>query len=123
MVELMRHQRRFVRSCLRQGRSTRRPSAWHACEGKSELAAHILERCLTPGHKWHKPGAEYLSRSLPAWNKRGNTCSGRLRSALEPSGAYRFIDSAYHVVGIVHKASNTRLTGDVIERKDGFRDS
>ena len=28
--------------------------------GKSWLAAHLLERCLTPGDSLHVPGAEYL---------------------------------------------------------------
>ena len=74
--------------------------------GKSTLAAHILERALTPGDPLFQPGVELLLGSSTLEQSR-NVFSP-LRAALEPTGAYRFIDSITRV-GILHKASNTRL--------------
>ena len=87
-------------------------------EGKSELAAWILERCLTPGHKWNVPGSEYLLGAASL--EQARNVFRPLRAALEPTGEYRFIDSVTRV-GLTHKPSNTRFAGDVVERKDGFR--
>ena len=74
--------------------------------GKSWLAAHLLERCLTPGDALHVPGSEYLLCA-------GSIEQARLvyrfiRANLEPRGGYRFIDSATRI-GITHLKSNTRL--------------
>ena len=55
------------------------------------MAAHILERCLTPDDPLHVSGAEYLlgagsvEQAGPVWRP--------LRAALEPTGRYSFTDS------------------------------
>ena len=75
-------------------------------QGKSFLAAHALTRCLTPGDVLHVPGSEYL---LCAGSiEQARLCYRFVRTALEPTGEYRFIDSATRI-GITHLASNTRL--------------
>ena len=73
---------------------------------KSTLAAHILERALTPGDPLFQPGVELLLGSSTLEQSRN--VFRPLRAALEPKGGYRFIDSITRV-GILHKASNTRL--------------
>ena len=74
--------------------------------GKSFLASWILERCLTPGHRWNEPGKEYCL--LASTLDQSRHVFRPLRQALEPTGEYRFIDSVTRV-GILHKASQTRL--------------
>ena len=74
--------------------------------GKSFLAAHALTRCLTPGDVLHVPGSEYLL--CAASIEQARLCYRFVRTALEPTGEYRFIDSATRI-GITHLASNTRL--------------
>ena len=75
-------------------------------QGKSFLAAHALTRCLTPGDVLHVPGSEYL---LCAGSiEQARLCYRFVRTALEPTGEYRFIDSATRI-GITHLKSNTRL--------------
>ena len=74
--------------------------------GKSWLAAHLLQRCLTPGDDLFVAGSEYL------------LCSGSLdqarivfrflRQALEEDRDYRFLDSTTKV-GCTHLPTNTRL--------------
>ena len=74
--------------------------------GKSFLAAHILTRCLTPGDSLFHAGTEYLQ------------CAGSIEQArivfrfvrqdLEPTGEYRFLDSATRI-GITHVPTNTKL--------------
>ena len=74
--------------------------------GKSYLAAHVLERALTPGDPLFQPGGEVLLGSSTLEQSRN--VFRPLRAALEPKGGYRFIDSITRV-GILHKASKTRL--------------
>ena len=81
-------------------------SAYPAEMGKVTLAAHILERALTPGDPLFQPGGEVLLGSSTLEQSRN--VFRPLRAALEPTGAYRFIDSITRV-GALHKASNTRL--------------
>ena len=74
--------------------------------GKSWLAAHLLERCLTPLDSLHVAGSEYLLCA-------GSIEQARLvyrfiRANLEPRGGYSFIDSTTRI-GITHVKSNTRL--------------
>ena len=74
--------------------------------GKSRLAAFLVERLLTPGDALFQPGTESV------------LCSGSIeqsrivhrfaRAELEKIGGYRFLDSATRVA-ITHVASNTRL--------------
>ena len=104
-VDLQPFQRRFVRSALAPHVDTAALSLPRG-NGKSWLAAHLLTRCLTPGDDLHVPGAEYL---LCAGSiEQARLCFRFTRSDLEPTGEYRFLDSATRI-GITHKASNTRL--------------
>ena len=105
MVDLLKHQRRFVGRAFAKGIDTAALSLARG-EGKSELAAWILERCLTPGHAWNVPGSEYLLGAASLDQARN--VFRPLRAAREPTGEYRFIDSVTRV-GITHKPSNTRL--------------
>ena len=74
--------------------------------GKTWLAAHVLARALTPGDRLNAPGAEYLL--CAASIEQARLCFRFVREALEPSGAYRFLDSNTRI-GAVHRDSNTRL--------------
>ena len=74
--------------------------------GKSRLAAFLVERLLTPGDSLFQAGTESV------------LCSGSIeqarivhrfaRAELEKLGGYRFLDSATRVA-ITHTKSNTRL--------------
>ena len=74
--------------------------------GKSFLAAHVLARGLTPGDPLHVSGSEYLL--CAASIEQARLCFRFIREWLEPTGEYRFIDSATRI-GIKHKGSNTSL--------------
>ena len=105
MVELRPFQRTFIRHATAPGIDTAALSLPRG-NGKSWLAAHLLQRALTPGDELHVPGSEYLLCA-------GSIEQARLvfrfvRAELEPSGEYRFLDSSTRI-GIAHKASNTRL--------------
>ena len=75
-------------------------------EGKSSLAAYILERCLTPGDKLFEVGAEYLL--CAASLEQARNAYRPIREALEPTGEYRFHDGVTRL-GITHVESNTKL--------------
>ena len=105
MVELRPFQRTFIRRALAPGIDVAALSIPRG-NGKSWLAAHLLTRCLTPGDSLHVPGSEYL---LCAGSiEQARLCYRFIRTELEDSGEYRFIDSATRI-GITHRASNTRL--------------
>ena len=74
--------------------------------GKSFLAAHVLARGLTPGDPLHVSGSEYLL--CAASIEQARLCFRFIRERLEPTGEYRWIDSATRI-GIKHLASNTSL--------------
>lgn len=98
-------QRTFLAGALAPGIDTAALSIPRG-NGKSHLAAHILTRALTPGDPLNVPGAEYL---LSAASIEQSRLTYRpIRGWLEPTGAYRFIDSAQRI-GITHKPTNTRL--------------
>ena len=105
MPELRRFQRRFLSGALAPGVDTAAYSVPRG-NGKSWLASYILTRFLTPGDPLHEAGKEavLLSGSIEQARIVFKFC----RDALESTGAFRFIDSATRV-GIVHKATNTRL--------------
>ena len=104
-VDLRLFQRRFVTAAFRPDVDTAALSLPRG-NGKSWLAAHLLTRALTPGDDLHVPGAEYL---LCAGSiEQARLCFRFTRADLEPTGEYRFLDSATRI-GITHKASNTRL--------------
>ena len=105
MIELRRFQRRFLSRALAKGIRTAALSLPRG-EGKSTLAAHILERCLTPGDSLFEAGAEYVLCAASIEQSR-NTFRP-IRAELEPTGEYSFLDSQMRL-GITHKATNTRL--------------
>ena len=74
--------------------------------GKTALAAHVLERCLTPGDVLHEPGKEYLLGA--ATLEQARMTYAFIREALEPTGEYRWIDSATRL-GCTHLRTNTKL--------------
>ena len=106
MIELKPFQRRFVKRAFAPGITTAAMSLPRG-NGKSTLSAWILARCLTPGDPWHKPGAEYLLGAASIEQAR-MTIFKAIREHLEPTGEYRFLDSAQRI-GITHKSTNTRL--------------
>ena len=98
-------QRTFLRNALAPGIETAGLSIPRG-NGKSALAAHILERALTPTDSLFQQGKEYIlcSGSL----EQARTVFRFVRAALEPVGGYRFLDSTTQI-GITHVRSNTRL--------------
>ena len=105
MINLLPSQRRFLRGALAPGVRTAALSLPRG-EGKSTLAAYILERCMTPGDQLFEEGAEYL---LCAASIEGARHVYRpIRAELEPTGDYTFLDSQMRL-GITHKPTNTKL--------------
>ena len=74
--------------------------------GKSFLAAWILRRCLTPGDPLFQTGKEVVQCAGSI--EQARMVFGFIRRDLEPTGEYRFLDSATRI-GITHKPTNTRL--------------
>ena len=105
MIALRPFQKRFVAKATAPGIDT-------AClgiprgNGKSWLAAHLLERALTPGDKLHVEGAEYLL--CAASIEQARIVFRFVRQAIEGTNRYRFIDSVTRL-GIVDKETNTKL--------------
>ena len=105
MINLLPSQRRFLSGALAPGVRTAALSLPRG-EGKSTLAAYILERCMTPGDELFEEGAEYL---LCAASIEGARHVYRpIRAELEPTGDYTFLDSQMRL-GITHKPTNTKL--------------
>ena len=105
MNELRPFQREFIKRALSPGVDVAALSIPRG-NGKSWLAAHLLERALTPGDDLFVSGAEYL---LCAGSiEQARLCFRFIRAALEDTGEYRFLDSVTRI-GAVHKATNTRL--------------
>ena len=104
-LDLRPFQRQFLRGALDPAIDTAALSIPRG-NGKTRLAAAILERCLTPGDPLFEAGKEYclMASSL----EQARLCFRFLRQELEPTGAYRFIDSVTRV-GLQHSASKTRL--------------
>ena len=74
--------------------------------GKSRLAAYLVERILNPADPLFRPGTE--SVLCAASIEQARIVFRFARAELEPLGGYRFIDSATRAA-ILHVASNTRL--------------
>ena len=104
-MELRPFQKRFLDRALSRSVDTAALSLGRG-NGKSSLSAYILERCLTPGDPLFEEGAEYLLGAASL--EQARNVYRPLRAALEPTGAFRFIDSVTRL-GITHKASNTKL--------------
>ena len=98
-------QRRFVTAALRSDVDTAALSIPRG-NGKSWLAAWILTRCLTPGDALNVPGSEYLLAAASI--EQARLVYRFTRDALEPTGDYRFLDSAMRI-GVTHKPTKTRL--------------
>lgn len=104
-MELRPFQRRFLRRALAAGVDTAALSIPRG-GGKSFLAGHILTRGMTPGDVLHEPGTEYLL--CAASIEQARLCYLFVRQSLEPTGDYRFVDSATRL-SVVHKLTNTKL--------------
>ena len=110
-MELRPFQRRFLKGALAPGIDIAALSIPRG-NGKSWLAAYVLQRCLTPGDALNVPGAEYIL--CAASLEQARIVFRFLRGELEISGVpnkeqpYRWLDSTTKVQ-ITHKLSNTRL--------------
>ena len=98
-------QKKFIKKALAPGIDTACLSIPRG-NGKSFLAAHILRLALTPGHALNYPGTEYLL--CAASIEQARLCYRFIRDELEPTGRYRFLDSATRI-GITNKNDHTRL--------------
>ena len=98
-------QRRFLKGALAPGVDVAALSIPRG-NGKSCLAAHILERALTPGDDLFLSGSEVIL--LAGSLEQARLCFRFVRSALEEDADYRFLDSSTKI-GITHKPTNTRL--------------
>ena len=74
--------------------------------GKSRLAAFLIERILTPSDPLFRPGTE--SVLVAASIEQARIVFRFVRAELEPTGAYRFVDSVTRC-GITHVPTGTRL--------------
>ena len=114
MVDLLPFQTAFMAGAFAPGIRTAVLSLPRG-NSKSFLAAHALTRCLTPGDVLHVPGSEYL---LCAGSiEQSRLCYRFVRTALEPTGAYRFIDSATRI-GITHLGEQHAVAGAEFEGQD-----
>ena len=104
-MELRRFQKTFLKRALAPGVDVAALSLPRG-NGKTWLAAHILERCLTPGDNLFKEGTEYIL--CAASIEQARLCFRFIRETLEPCDEYRFVDSVQRI-GITHKPTNTRL--------------
>ena len=104
-MQLRPFQRRFLKGALAPGISTACLSTPRG-NGKSWLAGFIVARILDPSDTLFRPATESV---LCAANVEQARIVFRFaREVLEPTGEYRFLDSVSRI-GIVHKATNTRL--------------
>ena len=85
--------------------------------GKTFIAAWLLARCLTPGDSLYTAGREVVLGASTL--EQARLTYGFIREWLEPTGEYRFIDSTTRL-GIVHKATNTRLRAISSNAKGSF---
>ncbi len=98
-------QRRFIRAATAPGIDTAALSIPRG-NGKSWLAGYLVARVLDPADKLFRRGTE--SVLCAASIEQARIVFRFARQTLEPRGGYRFLDS-HTRIGIVHKASNTRL--------------
>ena len=98
-------QQRFVKAATAPGIDTAALSLPRG-NGKSWLAARIVERVLSPGDTLFRPGT--ASVLCAASIEQARIVFRFAREALEPTGLYRFLDS-HTRIGIIHRVTNTRL--------------
>ena len=104
-IALRPFQKRFLRGALAPGIDVSVLSVSRG-QGKSALAGHLLTRILTPSDPLFRPGTE--SVLMAGSIEQARIVFRFVRADLEPLGGYRFLDSNTRI-GILHKASNTRL--------------
>ncbi len=84
---------------------------------KTYLGGRVLARCLTPGDPLHQPGKEYILGAASL--EQARLTYQFVREELEPTGAYRWIDSATRL-GATHIPSNTKLRAISSNAKSSF---
>ena len=104
-MQLRPFQRRFLRNALKPDIDVAALSIPRG-NGKSALAGYLVTRILTPDDSLFRPGTE--SVLCAASIEQARIVFRFARQELEQRGGYRFLDS-HNRIGIVHKASNTRL--------------
>ena len=106
-LQLEPFQRRFIQRAFATTTLTAALSVPRG-NGKSTLAGHILERCLTPGDPFNIPGREYVL--LAASIEQARFVFNPLREWLEygQPGEFRFIDSIRQL-GATHLRTRTKL--------------
>ena len=104
-MRLRAFQRRFIRDATAPGIDTAACSLPRG-NGKSWLAGHLLARVLSPADPLFRPGTE--SVLCAASIEQARIVFKFARETLEPTGEYRFLDSATRI-GITHKTTHTRL--------------
>ena len=116
MIKLRRFQKAFVKAVLNPKYDTVALSGPRSV-GKTFIAAHVLTRCMTPGDVLHQPGKEYVLGA--ATLEQARMTYSFIRAALEPTGAYRWIDTATRM-GATHNASRTKLRAISSNAKASF---
>ena len=103
--ELRAFQRRFLAEAVKPGIDTAALSLPRG-NGKSWIGGHLVSRILNPNDPLFRPGTE--SVLCAASIEQARIVFRFARADLEPTGGYRFLDSATRCA-ITHKATNTRL--------------
>ena len=98
-------QERFIKAATAPGIDTAALSLPRA-NGKSWLAGYLCARILTPDDRLFRRGTE--SVLCAASIEQARIVFRFAREVLEPTGAYRFLDS-HTRIGITHKETNTKL--------------
>ena len=98
-------QKRFVKGALAPGIDVSALSIPRG-QGKTWLAAYLLERGLTPGDPLHVPSGAYVL--CAASLEQARLCFRFVRATLEPRGGYVFTDASNRI-GIRHTASKAEL--------------
>ena len=104
-MKLRRFQQAFLRGATAPGIDTAALSVPRG-NGKSWLAGWLVSRILSPDDELFRPGTE--SVLCAASIEQSRIVFRFARSLLEPSGEYRFLDSATRAA-ITHPETNTRL--------------
>ena len=104
-MKLRPFQRTFIKAATAPGIDTAALSLPRG-NGKSSLAGYLVARILDPADKLFRAGTE--SVLCAASIEQARIVFRFAREALEPTGAYRFLDS-HNRIGMMHKPTNTRL--------------
>ena len=107
-MRLLPFQRRFLRSAFAPGVRTAALSLPRG-NGKSTLAAHLAQRCVTPGDPLHVPDQETLlvAASLGQIQR---TIFAQVRRSLPDPDAYKISDSANNQARIMNRETKARVT-------------